>query len=376
MIPVMRPWLGEEEVAAAAAAIRSGWVAQGPRVADFEERFAAYVGTGNGIAVSSCTTGLHLVLHALGVGPGDEVVVPSLSFIASANAPRYVGAVPVFADVDPVTHNLTPESIAAVITDRTAAVIAVHQVGMPLQLDEIRQLCTDRNLLLIEDAACAAGSRYKGRLVGAGPNPVVFSFHPRKVLTTGEGGMVMTDDESLAGRLRTLRQHAMSVSAFERHGRPASAFEEYSELGFNFRMTDIQAAIGIVQLAKLEQMVEQRRRLAAAYNARLADISSLSLPMDPPYGRTNYQSYEVVLGEGSPLPRNDLIERLHASGISTRRGVMAAHLEPAFADRPRGDLSVTEYLADHAIILPLYHDMSEADVDRVVDAIRGLIGHG
>lgn len=376
MIPVMRPWLGEEEVAAAASAIRSGWVAQGPRVAEFEQRFAEYVGTTSGVAVSSCTTGLHLVLHAMGIGPGDEVVVPSLSFIASANAPRYVGAIPVFADVDPVTQNLTPETIAAAVTDRTAAVIAVHQVGMPLDLDAIRSFCAENEIPIIEDAACAVGSSYRGQMVGAGPDPVVFSFHPRKILTTGEGGMIVTSDESLAARLRTLRQHAMSVSAFDRHDRKASDFEEYPELGFNFRMTDIQAAIGIVQLDKLGLMVARRRELAARYAERLAEVSGLSVPTDPPYGRTNYQSYTVVLSPEFPVARDALIEQLHAEGISTRRGVMAAHHEPTFRDHLHGDLEITDRLAADAIILPLYHEMSDADVDRVCAAIVSAASDG
>ncbi len=376
MIPVMKPWLGEEEVAAAAASIRSGWVAQGPRVAEFEERFAQYVGTASGVAVSSCTTGLHLVLHALGLGPGDEIVVPSLSFIASANAPRYVGATPVFADVDPVTHNMTAETIAPVVTERTAAVIAVHQVGMPLDLDDIRSFCAGRGIQIIEDAACAVGSRYRGDLVGAGPDPVVFSFHPRKILTTGEGGMVVTGDEKLASRLRTLRQHAMSVSAFERHDRKASDFEEYPELGFNFRMTDIQAAIGIVQLEKLDEMIHRRRELAARYAEQLATIPGVTAPADPAHGQTNFQSYTVVLAADFPVGRNALIELLHSKGISTRRGVMAAHHEPTFADHHHGDLSVTDTLAATAIILPLYHEMTEADVDRVCAAIAAVGSDG
>ena len=369
MIPVMRPWLGEDEVDAAAATIRSGWVAQGPRVAEFEECFADYVGTASGVAVSSCTTGLHLVLHALGIGRGDEVIVPSLSFIATANVPRYVGAEPIFADVDPITQNVTAETIAAVISERTAAVIAVHQVGMPLDLAAIRRLCTERGIKLIEDAACAAGSVYRDKMIGAGPDAVVFSFHPRKLLTTGEGGMVVTSDASFAARLRTLRQHAMSLSAFDRHDKAASVFEEYPELGFNFRMTDIQAAIGIVQLGKFDEMIRQRRELAALYGEGLANVPGIQTPVDPPYGRTNFQSYSVVLSEEYPVERDDLITRLHEAGISSRRGVMAAHTEPTFRDHPHGDLPETELLADTAIILPLYYDMTEADLGRVVGAM-------
>jgi perosamine synthetase len=271
---------------------------------------------------------------------------------------------------------MTAETIAAVVTERTAAVIAVHQVGMPLDLDDIRSFCAGRGIQIIEDAACAVGSRYRGHLVGAGPDPVVFSFHPRKILTTGEGGMVVTGDENLASRLRTLRQHAMSVSAFDRHDRKASDFEEYPELGFNFRMTDIQAAIGIVQLEKLDEMIDRRRELAARYAEQLATIPGVTAPADPAHGQTNFQSYTVVLGADFPVGRNALIELLHSNGISTRRGVMAAHHEPTFAEHQHGDLSVTDALAATAIILPLYHEMTEADVDRVCAAIAAVGSDG
>ena len=217
MIPIMRPWFDGAEALATTAAIESGWVAQGPRVEEFERAVAAHVGAEQGVAVSSATTGLHLVLHALGVRSGDEVITPSLSFIASANAPRYVGATPVFVDVDQTTLNVTKDSIEAGITDRTRAVIVVHQLGMPADLKPIQKLCGERGIPLIEDAACAIGSTYEGSDIGSHSDYVVFSFHPRKVITTGEGGMIMTNNDADAHRLRALRQHAMSVSAFDRH---------------------------------------------------------------------------------------------------------------------------------------------------------------
>ena len=251
-IPVMRPWLGPEEAAAAAAAVTSGWVAQGPRVAEFEEAFAAAVGAGHAVAVSSCTTALHLALVVTSVGPGDEVVVPSLSFIATANAVRYVGAQPVFADVDLNTQNLTPATVAPHLTDRTRAVILVDQAGVPADLDGMRALCEPRGITVIEDAACAAGSVYRGRPVGAGAEIAAFSFHPRKLLTTGEGGMLVTPDAEVATRLRRLREHGMDVSAAQRHASRQPVIEHYLETGFNYRMTDVQAAIGLVQLGKLD----------------------------------------------------------------------------------------------------------------------------
>jgi dTDP-4-amino-4,6-dideoxygalactose transaminase len=364
-IPVMKPWFDEAEVEASATAIRSGWVAQGPRVKQFEQEFAESVATAAGVAVTSCTTGLHLAMHALDLAPGDEVIVPSLSFIASTNAPRYVGATPVFADVDIPSQNLTAETIAETITDRTKAVMVVHQVGMPADLDPIRELCTERGIAVVEDAACAAGSTYKGQPIGAGSSLAVFSFHPRKLLTTGEGGMITTGDLELATRFRLLREHGMNVDAFARHSTDKVVIEQYVEVGFNYRMTDIQAAIGLVQLGKLPTMIARRRELAAEYTAALADVPGLVLPKDPEYGTTNYQSFSVILTEDYPLKRNELMAKLQAEGISSRRGVMAAHREPAYVDHPSRPLPNSEYLSDRSIILPMYHQMTSADVERV-----------
>jgi dTDP-4-amino-4,6-dideoxygalactose transaminase len=369
MIPVMRPWLGEEEAAAAAAAVSSGWVAQGPRVAEFEKAFAASVGTAHAVAVSSCTTALHLALVAAGIGPGDEVVVPSLSFIATANAPRYVGATPVFADVDETTQNLTPATVEPCLTERTRAVILVDQAGVPADLDAMRALCDPRGILVVEDAACAAGSVYRDRPAGAGAALAAFSFHPRKLLTTGEGGMLVTPDEDVAARLRRLREHGMNVSAAARHESSQPVIERYLEVGFNFRMTDVQAAIGLVQLAKLGRLVARRRELADRYQRLLKFITNVRTITDPPYGTTNYQSFWVVLPDDFPVSRDGLLRRLADAGVSARRGIMAAHLEPACQDLAHAALPVTERLTAQSLILPLFHDLTEAEQDTVVSAI-------
>ena len=369
-IPVMRPWLGPEEAQAAADAVTSGWIAQGPRIAEFEEAFAQTVGASHAVAVSSCTTGLHLALVVLGVGPGDDVVVPSLSFIATTNAVRYVGARPVFADVDPSTGNLTPETVKEAMTPATRAVMVVHQGGVPADVDAIRQVCDAPEVPVLEDAACAAGSTYRARPVGFRSPLSAWSFHPRKVLTTGEGGMVTTEDPGWASRLRRLREHGMSVSAAQRHASAQPVLEEYLELGFNYRMTDIQAAVGLVQLGRLEQMVERRRERAARYHRLLADVPGVHPVSDPPHGTTNYQSFWVALDEHFPLGRNELLARLAERGISARRGIMAAHLEPACAGLEHRPLPVTEWLTRSSLILPLFHDLSDGDQDRVVAGIE------
>jgi dTDP-4-amino-4,6-dideoxygalactose transaminase len=372
VIPVMRPWLGAEEAVAVEDVLASGWIAQGPRVAAFESSMCAALGAAHAVATTSCTTGLHLALHALGVGPGDEVVVPSLSFIATTNAPRYVGARPVFADVELATQNVTPETVAVALRPATRAVIVVHQAGMPADIEAIGAVCAARGVALIEDAACAIGSTVRGLPIGSG-GLVALSFHPRKLLTTGEGGMLLTQDAGLARRLRRLREHGMAVSAHQRHASDTVVLEKYTELGFNFRMTDLQAAVGLVQLTKLDAMVAERRRLADVYRAALADVRGLCLPGDPPHGTTNYQSYVVRLEDDLGVDRDAVMQQLLDQGISTRRGIMAAHLEPACAGLPAPPLPVTERLTRRSLILPLFHGMAEGDVERVADALCAAV---
>jgi dTDP-4-amino-4,6-dideoxygalactose transaminase len=377
MIPVMKPWLGEEEARAAADAVCSGWVAQGPRVAEFESRFAARVGAEHGVAVSSCTTALHLCLHLLGIRPGDEVVVPSFSFVATSNCVRYVGATPVFADVELEDGNISVRTVEPVLTERTRAVIVVDQGGLPADVEPLRQLCDSRGIALVEDAACAAGSRYRSAPVGAGAQLAAWSFHPRKLLTTGEGGMLTTSDAEVAARARRLREHGMNVSAADRHGSRQPVIESYLEVGFNYRMTDIQAAVGLVQLDKLDEMVRTRRRLARRYQAMLSDVPGLRTVRDPAWGESNFQSFWVELDRAYPLSRNELLSDLASAGVSARAGIMAAHRQPAYADHPRRvELPVTERLTDNTLILPLFHTMSEEDQDTVVGLIRRAAGLG
>ncbi|SDG10215.1 perosamine synthetase [Lentzea fradiae] len=371
MIPVMRPFLGEEEALAAAEAVRSGWVAQGPRVREFEESFAASVGALHGVAVSSCTTGLHLAVHVLGIGPGDEVVVPSLSFIATANSVRYVGATPVFADIEAETGNLTAATVEPVLTDRTRAVMVVHQAGVPADVDAIKALCEPRGIAVIEDAACASGSTYKGKPVGAGALLAAWSFHPRKLLTTGEGGMVTTDDADWAVRLKRLREHGMSVSAADRHHGGSAVIEQYLETAFNYRMTDIQAAVGLVQLSRMDAVIARRRELAARYH-ELLDGIGVSAVTDPEYGTTNYQSFWIRLPEDGP-DQLQVLSGLAERGVSARRGIMASHLEPAYDGHPSAPLPVTEVFTARTVILPLFHELTESEQDKVVSALADTL---
>lgn len=373
-IPISKPSLGEEEAAAARHAILSGWVTQGPRVKAFEEAFAAYVGAPFACAVSSCTTALHLALHALGIGPGDEVITVSHSFIATANVVRYCGAVPVFVDIDPRTYNIDPARIEAAITTRTRAIMPVHQMGLPCDLPAILAIAERHRLPVVEDAACAIGSEIRigdrWERIGRPHGTVAcFSFHPRKVITTGDGGMLTTRDPALDSKFRLLRQHGMSVPDTVRHAAKQVIFEDYPVVGFNYRMTDIQAAVGGVQLGRLPKILARRVELADRYTEALRRIPGLEPPFIPDWTRPNYQSYPVRVTGEYPLSRDELMQSLLDRGISTRRGIMNAHQEAAYSDSTRDALPLSEAARDGVLLLPLHHELAEDDVDWITHCL-------
>ena len=368
-VPFARPHMGGGEAEALAEVVASGWVSQGPRVQAFERAFAERVGAPEAIATTSCTTALHLALYAAGVTAGDEVIVPSMSFIATANTVWQCGATPVFADIDPDTYNLDPAAAERAITERTKAIMPVHQLGLPADLDAFAQLADRYGLALVEDAACAIGAVYKGAPIGSHGSMACFSLHPRKVITTGEGGMITLHDVELAARIRQLRQHAMDVSDLARHSAKDVVVESYPERGFNVRMTDMQAALGLCQMEVLDHILERRRHLAERYNSLLSGIPGIETPFDPPHIQRTWQSYCIRLGAPFAMDRTELMRRLLADGVATRRGVMAIHEERAYAGAATQPLPHTEAATADTLMLPLFPDLTEDQQDYVVDRL-------
>ena len=371
-IPLARPYTDEKEELAVAAVIRSGWVSQGPKVIEFEQMVADFVGARFAVATNSCTSALHVSLLLQGVKEGDEVICPAFTCMATANAIRHAGAFPVFVEIDPRTFNLDPNAVDRAVTPRTRAIMVVHQIGLVADMDSLREIARKHHLAIVEDAATALGGTYKGKAIGSLGSPTCFSFHPRKVITTGEGGMITTDDPDLAERARILRSHGASISDLERHKARGVIYAAYPEAGYNYRMTDMQAAMGIEQMKKLPWILERKREIARFYDMELARIPGVETPYVPDYAEHSYQSYLIRLPVS--LDRDALLREMAARGISCRHGIAPLHLEPYYR-RLYGEihLPVTEEVSRRTLFLPIYPQMTYEELRYVVDNLRELV---
>lgn len=359
------PSLGPEELDEVRLVMESGYLTQGPKAAEFEGLVAGFVGSRRALATSSCTTALHLSLVALGVGPGDEVVVPDFTFPATANVVVQLGAMPVVVDIDPTTFTLDPHELDRVVTDRTRAIMPVHAFGLCADMNAIMAFARSRGIPVVEDAARALGAEIDGQQAGRLGDLACFSFHPRKVITTGEGGMITTDDEALGDRLRLLSSHG---------GRRGELYLAFEEAGFNYRMSDVNAAIGVVQMGRLDWILDRRRSLAAHYEAALTSVAGVAAPVEPEGYRHTYQSYVVTLADG--IDRDAVIRATREVGVETTLGTYAVHAQPFFQREygySSGDLPCSHHAFGQSLTIPLYPSMTEPDTAAVVDALAGAV---
>lgn len=376
-ISISLPCLGEEEWQALREPIESGWITQGKAVGRFEKAFAERHQVKHALATTSCTTALHVILVAMGIGPGDEVIVPAFTWIATANVVQYVGATPIFVDVDPLTYNLDVKEVARRVTPRTKAIIAVHLFGLCADMDSLQAAAP--GIPIVEDAACASGSSYQNRSAGSLGIAAAFSFHPRKTITTGEGGMVTTNDENLAESINRLRNHGASISEEQRHlGARPYLLPEFNLLGFNYRMTDLQGAIGEVQLGKLDRFLEERRIWASYYSAELAEIPWLRTPCAPAGYEHGWQAYVCrVDEEQAPMSRNEIMEKLLEKGINTRPGTHAVHMLGFYREQyglTPDDFPMARDCDRLTLAIPLHNQMTAEDYAYVVAQLKSIGG--
>lgn len=370
MIPITKPTFGDSEEKMVLESIRSGWVSMGPKVKEFEGKAAKYVNSKYAVAASSCTTALHLALVLKGAGEGDEVIVPSYSFIASANCIVYTRAKPVFVDIDPNTYNIDPSKIRSVISKKTKGILAVHQVGLSADMDEIHKIAKENNLWVIEDAACALGAEYKGKKIGSISELTCFSLHPRKAITTGDGGLITTNSKNHDSMARILRSHGADISDLARHKSKKILFEDYPVLGYNYRMTDLQGALGLAQFERLEGFITKRRELAKKYDQAFKDDPDVSIPFEPEYAKHVYQSYMITLSKRLYKFRTKIIEDMLEKGVALRRGIPSIH-KTAFYKKDFGEVNLpnTEYASQAALMIPLYPTMKDEEQSFVIKAL-------
>ena len=376
-LPFSRPSISEKDIAAVVEILRSGWLTTGPKAAEFERAFCEYTGCGGAVALSSATAGMHLVLESLGISPGDEVITPSMTWVSTVNLIVLAGATPIFVDVDRDTLLLSPDTVKASLTDCTKLIIPVHFAGAPVDIEPIRKLAADNKIFLVEDAAHASGTEYRGQRIG-GMGNAIFSFHPIKNITTGEGGMFCSDDLELVDCIRRLKFHGLGVDAYDRDMQGRSPQAEVLEPGYKYNMTDISAALGIVQLARVEQFNRRRAEIAAMYRERLAQVDEIIPLCEPSYPiKHAWHLFIVRLDtDKADLSRDDFMRELKLRNIGTGLHFRAVHLQKYYRESMsmrRGMLPNTEWNSDRICSLPLFPDMMEEDVDDVVNAIKDVL---
>jgi dTDP-4-amino-4,6-dideoxygalactose transaminase len=372
-IPITKLHFTNQEEKNLIATLHSGWVTQGPQVERFEKMVTKYVNAKYAIATSSCTAALHLALLACGISTGDEVIVPSFTFVATVNAIIYCGARPVLVDIEPKTYNIDVNKIEMVITKKTKAILCVHQIGLPVEMDKVKHLAKKYKLKVIEDAACALGSKYRGKMIGSIGEITCFSFHPRKVITTGEGGMITTNRKEYADTIRRLRDYGVSVSDILRHAKQRRVIlPEYLELGYNYRMPDICASIGMAQMNRLERIIERRISLANRYTKAFQKIPFIDTQFFPKHMRSNCQSYIIRINESSPISRDVFMRELLKRGICTCR-IMGVHLEPYFRNMYKNIvLPETEKAVREALLIPIYPTLSRTEQNFIIKSIINI----
>lgn len=376
-LPLAKPIIGDEEITAVTNVLKSGWLTTGPKVKEFEENMQNYLGCKKAVGLTSCTGGLHIALAALGIGPNDEVIVPAYTFVASAHVALWLGAKPVLVDVEKDTFNIDPKKIEEAITKKTKAIIPVHFAGHSCDMDKIMQIAKKHNLYVVEDAAHAIGTDYKGKKIGNFGDATVFSFYVTKTITTAEGGMVVTNNEELGKKLKRYSYFGVDKDAFNRYTDKGTWYYEIVELGYKYNMDNIQGALGIEQLKKIEPFIEKRRKLAKMYNELLKEIPAITTPTEKEYTRHSYHLYPILIDiDKINTTRNEFINKLREYNIGTSVHFIPLHLHPYYQNTQnykKGDFHIAEYLYEREVSLPLYPGMNEDNVRYIVDKIKKII---